>query len=141
MAELNTTLETIDTQVKNLQANLLNYSKETKNLQEELKNLHRTFKQSEKLNKMKKKRPQAKLALSKELETFLSVDNGTKLTKAEVMKSVSSYIKTKNLQIKTDMRRFQPNKELSKLFGIKGSKPQNMTFVEINKHVSQHLSK
>ena len=77
--------------------------------------------------------------MSKELEKFLSLDHGTKATKAEVMKLISTYIKEKNLQIQTDKRRFLPNKELSKIFGVK--KPQNMTFVEINKHVSPHLTK
>ena len=43
----------------------------------------------------------------------------TRMTKAEVMKSVSSYIKEKNLQIQEDRRKFLPNKELSKIFGIK----------------------
>ena len=79
------------------------------------------------------------LSLSSDLEKFLSVSHGTKLTKADVMKMVSSYIKEKNLQIESDKRKFLPNKELAKIFGVK--KPQNMTFVEINKHVSQHLTK
>jgi len=70
----------------------------------------------------------------------LSVDNGTKLTKAEVMKQVSTYIKEKDLQIKLDKRKFKPNKELSKIFGIAKNPPQ-MTFVEINKYVSHHLTK
>ena len=43
------------------------------------------------------------------------------------------------IQIESDKRKFLPNKELAKIFGVK--KPQNMTFVEINKHVSQHLTK
>ena len=56
------------------------------------------------------------------------------------MKSVSTYIKEKNLQIQEDKRKFLPNKELSKIFGIAPKNAHNMTFVEINKHVSQHLS-
>jgi chromatin remodeling complex protein RSC6 len=96
--------------------------------------------QSDKSNRIKKKRPQVKMNLSKDLEKFLSVDKGTKLTKAEVMKSVSTYIKEKNLQIQEDKRKFLPNKELSKIFGISQKNAHNMTFVEINKHVSQHLT-
>lgn len=139
MTELQTSLETIETQFKNLQSVLSGFSKETKVLQDDLKALHKTFRQSDKLTKSRKKKPQTKLALSGELESFLSLEQGTKLTKAEVMKSVSNYIKEKDLQIKSDKRKFLPNKDLTKLFGIK--KAQNMTFVEINKHVSHHLSK
>ena len=114
-------------------------TKTTRLLQDQLKSLQRVVRQSNKSNKIKKKRPQVKMALSKDLEKFLSLDKGTTLTKAEVMKSVSNYIKEKNLQVQEDKRRFLPNKELSKIFGIKG-KANNMTFVEINKHVSHHLS-
>ena len=136
-----TPLATLDGIYKGIYEELTVAGKQVRSLQDSLKQLNREFRNLDRQNKAKKKRPQTPLLLSTDLENFLSVQHGTKLTKAEVMKSVSSYIKTKNLQIKTDMRRFQPNKELSKLFGIKGSKPQNMTFVEINKHVSQHLSK
>ena len=141
MTDMTTTLDTLELEFKTLQSTLTTLGKETKTMQDSLKNLQKIFKQSEKLNKMKKKRPQVKLSLSKELENFLSVDKGTKLTKAEVMKNVSNYIKEQNLQIQEDKRRFQPNKDLSKLFGIKNTKNNNMTFVEINKHVSQHLTR
>lgn len=133
------TTETLDTQFSTLLTQISSYSKDLKSMQDELKGIHRTFRQLDKQSRQRKKKPQAKLCLSKELEKFLSLDHGTKATKAEVMKMISTYIKEKNLQIQTDKRRFLPNKELSKIFGVK--KPQNMTFVEINKHVSQHLTK
>mgnify|MGYP001005125950 FL=1 len=131
-------LESIETTFKSLTTQITDMSKVTRVLQDELKSLHKMVKQCDKSNKTKPKRPQTKMYLSNDLEKFLSVDKGTLLTKAEVMKSVSKYIKEKNLQIQEDKRKFIPNKELSKIFGIK--KPQNMTFVEINKHVSPHLS-
>ena len=133
------TTETLDNQFSSLLATVSTNSKEIKTLQDELKSIHKTFRQLDKQSRQRKKKPQAKLSLSKELEKFLSLDHGTKATKAEVMKMISTYIKEKNLQVQTDKRRFLPNKELSKIFGVK--KPQNMTFVEINKHVSQHLTK
>jgi chromatin remodeling complex protein RSC6 len=128
----------IDNTFKSLTTQITDMSKITRGLQDELKSLHKMVKQSDKSSRTKQKRPQTKMHLSKDLEKFLALDKGTLLTKAEVMKSVSTYIKEKNLQIQEDKRKFLPNKELSKIFGIK--KPQNMTFVEINKHVSPHLS-
>ena len=77
--------------------------------------------------------------ISTDLAKFLSVDSNLKLTKDEVMKSVSNYIKEKNLQVQEDRRKFRPDKELTKIFGLKKTQPP-MTFVEINKHVSPHLS-
>ena len=133
------TTETLDTQFAALIGTISTYSKDVRSLQDELKGIHKTFRQLDKQTRQRKKKPQAKLSLSKELEKFLSLDHGTKATKAEVMKMISTYIKEKNLQVQTDKRKFLPNKELSKIFGVK--KPQNMTFVEINKHVSQHLTK
>tara|TARA_B100001027_G_C16023613_1_gene222265 strand:- start:87 stop:503 length:417 start_codon:yes stop_codon:yes gene_type:complete len=133
------TTETLDTQFASLIGTISTYSKDVRTLQDELKGIHRTFRQLDKQTRQRKKKPQAKLSLSKELEKFLSLDHGTKATKAEVMKMISTYIKEKNLQVQTDKRKFLPNKELSKIFGVK--KPTNMTFVEINKHVSQHLTK
>ena len=133
-------LENIDTTFVSLSSQITDMSKATRGLQDELKGLHKMVRQSDKSNRIKKKRPQVKMNLSKDLEKFLSVDKGTKLTKAEVMKSVSTYIKEMNLQIQEDKRKFLPNKELSKIFGIAQKNAHNMTFVEINKHVSQHLS-
>ena len=133
-------LENIDNTFVSLSSQISEMSKSTRVFQDELKGLHKMVRQSNKYNRIKKKRPQVKMNLSKDLEKFLSVDKGTKLTKAEVMKSVSTYIKEKNLQIQEDKRKFLPNKELSKIFGIALKNAHNMTFVEINKHVSQHLT-
>ena len=133
------TTETLDSQFSELLTQLTSLSKNVKSCQDDLKGVYRTFRQLDKQSRQRKKKPQAQLSLSKELEKFLRLDHGTKATKAEVMKMISSYIKEKNLQVQTDKRKFLPNKELSKIFGVK--KPQNRTFVEINKHVSHHLTK
>ena len=133
------TIETLDSQFSELLTQLTSLSKNVKSCQDDLKGVYKTFRQLDKQSRQRKKKPQAQLSLSKELEKFLRLDHGTKATKAEVMKMISSYIKEKNLQVQTDKRKFLPNKELSKIFGVK--KPQNMTFVEINKHVSHHLTK
>lgn len=135
---MTSSIDTINLKFKEIQSQLSTFGKQTKVLQDDIRSLHKVYKQSSKAVRTKQKRPQVPLSLSNELESFLSVEHGTKLTKAEVMKSISTYIKTKNLQIEQDRRKFLPNKQLSKIFNIK--KPENMTFVEINKHVSPHLS-
>ena len=137
-------IDTINEHFKSLNQSLMGMIKDTKSLQDELKLIQKSLKQNDKINKNRKKKPAVKLCLSNELRNFLSVDGDIKLTKAEVMKQVSTYIKEKDLQIQEDRRRFKPNKELSKIFGIKATKSTpipNLTFVEINKYVSHHLSK
>jgi len=132
-------LATLDTLYKGIYDELAVAGKQVRSIQDSLKQLNREFRNLDRQNKAKKKRPQTPLSLSTDLENFLSVQHGTKLTKAEVMKSISSYIKEKNLQVAENKRQFIPNKQLAKIFNIK--KPQSMTFVEINKHVSHHLTK
>ena len=133
------TIETLDTQFKAISEQVGDLSKASRGLQDSLKLLQKSFRTLDKQSRKRKKRPQAKLNMSNELENFLSVDHGTQMTKAEVMKSISNYIKEKDLQIATDRRKFVPNKELSKIFRMK--KSANLTFVEINKMISPHLSK
>ena len=41
------------------------------------------------------------------------------MTKAEVMKAVSEYIKTKNLQLQDNKRKFLPDSKLAKIFSIR----------------------
>ena len=132
-------IESLDTLYKGLYDELATASKQVRTLQDGFKEMFKEFRLLDRQNKQKKKRPQVPLTLSKDLENFLSVEHGTTLTKAQVMKTISSYIKEKNLQVAENKRQFIPNKELSKIFKIK--KPHSMTFVEINKHVSHHLSK
>ena len=130
---------TIDQQFKNLFDELTSVTKKTKDLQETFRILQKTCKSEEKLAKTHKKKVQPPLTLSSDLEKFLGVSKGTQLTKANVMKGVSDYIKTNNLQLEENRRKFKPNKHLNKIFGMSTS--QSLTFVEINKHVSSHLTK
>ena len=119
MSEQPSQLEMLDLSFKALYTDITNAGKQVRVIQDNLKALHKNFRAVDKQNKEKKKRPQAPLVLSKTLENFLSVEHGTKLTKAEVMKSISTYIKTKNLQVQENKRQFIPNKELSKIFNIR----------------------
>ena len=134
-----TPFELLDAQFKSLYEEVGTAGKQVRTLQDGLKNLQKSFKLMDRQNKLRKKRPQVPLNLSNDLEKFLSIKHGTMLTKAQVMKSISTYIKEKNLQVQENKRTFVPNKELSKIFKMK--KPSALTFVEINKHVSHHLSK
>ena len=85
-----TPLETLDTLYKGIYEELAVAGKQVRTIQDSLKTLNREFRNLDRQNKAKRKRPQTPLALSADLENFLSVQHGTLLTKAEVMKSISS---------------------------------------------------
>ena len=129
----------IDLRFKELYSQLNTFSKQARLLQDELRSLQKSCKMTDKSIRAKKKRPQEKLNISTELAKFLNVDSSTQLSKAEVMKQISTYIKEKHLQNEQDRRRFKPNKALSKIFNVTNPKP--ITFVEINKLVSHHMSR
>ena len=122
--------DTINEQFKVLQTGLTEMFKMSRNMQDQLKALQKSCRQVEK-----------KTRVSAELSKFLSQKKDVQMTKADVMKQISGYIKKENLQLQNDKRKFLPNKALAKLFGLKAAEVKNMTFVEINKHVSQHLTK
>lgn len=129
----------IEQQFKNLYEEFNLISKKTKDLIEGVKILQKTCKTTAKQVKAMKKKTQVKLDVSSDLEKFLSLEKGTKITKAEAMQGVSDYIKANNLQLQDDRRKFKPNKQLNKIFGMNVN--SSLTFVEINKHVSSHLTK
>ena len=104
---------------------------------DDIKGLQKQYKVLEKKTKIKKKRPQPVMELSKELCKFLNTTDNH--TKADVMKMISTYIKENKLQVETNKRKFVPNKALLKLFKL--DKGEEMTFVEINKYIIPHLNK
>ena len=137
-------MESIDTAFKNLQQNLSGLHKLSKDMTDELKSLQKAIRVADKSrNKNRVKKPQSKMNVNNKLLTFLGHDNSVQLTRAEVMKQISTYVKEKDLQVQTDKKRFKPNVNLSKLFNInvKSVKSEGMTFVEINKYISQYLTK
>jgi chromatin remodeling complex protein RSC6 len=131
--------ESIGEQFSQFYTTLSSVSTQTKSLSDQVRTLQKSLRSASKQARASQKKNQEPMNLSKDLAKFLSVGADTKLTKAEVMKTVSEYIKTHNLQVETDKRRFTPDTKLSKVFGMK--KGDSLTFVEINKHVSGHLTK
>ena len=132
---------TLDESFENIFEALGEFVKTAKTIQENVKNLHKQCKNLQRKKHNRNTRVQIPLVLSKELCNFLKVPLTKRLSKADVMKNISTYIKVTNLQIPENKRRFRPNKELCKLFKIKAGDVKDMTFVEINKYIIQHVTK
>ena len=131
----------VDEQFRRLLESVNNLIKHGRAIADEVRALQKAYKTVEKTSKQKKKRPKVPMQPSSDLVKFLKLDKKATYTRADVMKQVSEYIKTKSLQLKDDKRKFRPDKALAKLFGITPSNVKDMTFVEINKYISQHLTK
>ena len=116
-------------------------SKQCRAITDEIRALQKVYKAVEKASKQKKKRPQTPMKPSADLIKFLKLDKNTLYTRANVMKLISEYIKAKKLQLDDNKRKFHPDKPLAKLFGLSGNQVKDMTFVEINKYISQYLTK
>lgn len=136
---MTTVNDTVCTQFGEVFESLSDITTRTKALGDSFRTLQRTLKQASKQARTTQNKNQEPMNLSKDLEKFLSVEHGTKLTKAEVMRSVSTYIKNKGLQLEENKRKFKPDTKMAKIFSM--NKNTEFTFVEINKHVSSHLTK
>ena len=76
--------------------------------------------------------------VSAELLKYLGQKAGTKLTKSEGMKMVSTKVKEQGLQKADNKRQFTPNKALGKI--LKMDKIKTITFVELNKYLAPHFT-
>lgn len=132
---------TLDESFENIFEALGEFVKTAKTIQDNVKNLHKQCKTLQKKKRNRVTKTQVELVLSKELCNFLKVPLTKRMTKADVMKNLSNYIKASDLQIPENKRKFRPNKDLCKLFKIKPSEVKDMTFVEINKYIIQHITK
>ncbi len=106
--------DTINEQFKVLQTGLTEMFKMSRNMRGPVESTQKSCRQVEKKTRVKKKRPQESMTLSAELSKFLSQKKDVQMTKVDVMKQISGYIKKENLQIQNDKRKFLPNKALAK---------------------------
>ena len=130
---------TIDDQFKQIYEELSNMTSNAKNVSLRVRDLQRAFKQECKPKKVKKHTVMHDpMNISPELLKYLGQSSGTKLTKSEGMKMVSSKVKNDGMQNKDNKRQFTPNKQLMKILNM--SKARTITFVELNKHLSHHFT-
>ena len=94
---------TLDESFENIFEALGDFVKSAKAIQDNVKNLHKQCKHLQRKKKNRTSRVQIPLVLSKELCNFLKVPLTKRMSKAEVMKSLSNYIKSSNLQLPEDL--------------------------------------
>lgn len=77
--------------------------------------------------------------ISPELANFLNLSYDTKISRTDVTKLLSQYIKDNNLQNNLDKREIIPNENLSKIIDIENN--QKLTFFSMQKLLNKHFIK
>lgn len=136
-SEVKSLFESILKDSQDLQTNYKNWCQTVKKLQKEME------KEAKKLAKQKPKRQvkQKPQLVTKEMRAFMVKNGGEdsdSYTRQVMMKSVSAYIKTHNLQNPENKKQWKKDKTLTSLFGLT---EQWYTFMQINGLLSKIVVK
>lgn len=120
-------------------------------LRSELKTLEkRTMKELKvvnKLNNKRKKKPATRAPsgfvkptkISDELASFLGKPFGSEMARTDVTREINAYIRTNNLQDKTNGRKINPDTQLAKL--LKVGSDDELTYFNLQRYMSPHFTK
>ena len=127
-------INTFKTQLTLLQSQIKNIDKHVKR---EFKNLK---KESSK-NKGNKKPSgfATPTKITTELCEFMNKENGSKIARTDVTKSVIEYIKTNNLQNSINKQIIHPDEKLQILLGINDD--EQLTYFTLQKYMNKHFLK
>ncbi len=79
--------------------------------------------------------------LSDELCDFLKVDRGTEMARTAVTKLITNYIKTNNLNDKTNKRKIIPDAPLQKLLNYKAAAGDELTYFNLQRYMKHQFVK
>jgi upstream activation factor subunit UAF30 len=77
--------------------------------------------------------------ISDELAQFLGKQVGAEMARTEVTRDINAYIRTNNLQDKSNGRKIIPDSKLSSL--LKLNKGEELTYFNLQRYMSPHFSK
>ena len=77
--------------------------------------------------------------ISDELAAFLGKDNGTQMARTEVTREINAYIRTNQLQDKTNGRRINADVNLASLLKLKSG--EELTYFNLQRYMSPHFAK
>jgi chromatin remodeling complex protein RSC6 len=77
--------------------------------------------------------------ISDELAQFLDKPTGSEMARTEVTRDINAYIRTHNLQDKTNGRKINPDARLAGLLKINSG--EELTYFNLQKYMSRHFSK
>jgi chromatin remodeling complex protein RSC6 len=130
--KLHSQIDSIKKCMKELTGEIRDIEKETK----------KQFKTYSKVIQKKKKSAKAPSGfakptpVTKDLCNFLNVDEGSKVARTEVTKSIINYIKSNNLQKLSNKKVFSPDEKLKELLGIV---EEEVDYFSLQKHMNKHF--
>tara|TARA_Y100000816_G_scaffold236206_1_gene182012 strand:+ start:4438 stop:5085 length:648 start_codon:yes stop_codon:yes gene_type:complete len=77
--------------------------------------------------------------ISNELATFLNKPIGTEMARTEVTREINGYIRSNNLQDKSNGRKINPDKSLAALLKIGNG--EELTYFNLQRYMSPHFAK
>jgi len=79
--------------------------------------------------------------ISGEMCSFLGLKSGTELSRTDVTKKVTAYIKDKQLQVPTNRRSFVPDKALGSILGPlqEVDKDRGYTYFNLQRYITPHI--
>jgi chromatin remodeling complex protein RSC6 len=77
--------------------------------------------------------------ISLELSTFLGKPSGCEMARTEVTREINKYIRSNNLQDKTNGRKIIPDAKLTALLNLK--KTDELTYFNLQRYMSPHFEK
>lgn len=109
------------------------------------KNLARSRRQQKKDPNRKKREPSGFAVatdISDKLCDFLGVSRGTQLSRTEVTRKVTTYIREKNLQIAENRRSFVPDNGLQDILGPlqEVDKEKGFTYFNLQRYITPHIT-
>ena len=154
LEEVNEPVKTVDdlgyeVRISSLQESILTIVALTKGVGQEIKKLQKEMQKMQKQQSKKKRRVSDKTKepsgfakptlLSDEMCSFLSVPKGTLLSRTDVTRKISQYIREKDLQNPKNRREIFPNGVLRKL--LKVGESEELTFFNLQKYLKIHFVK
>jgi chromatin remodeling complex protein RSC6 len=142
----------ITNQFENIITSLTSFKSNFTHMQQQLRNLEKTVKKEIKflkkeVNKNKNKNKGNKKPsgfatptnVTNELCQFMNKENGSKIARTEVTKSLIEYIKTNKLENNENSQVIIPDKKLQTLLGI--NEYEKLTYFNLQKFMNKHFIK
>ena len=130
------TLSELKTQITTIQNNVRGIEK---NVKKELRALERKLNKNKNKGSRKPSGFAVPSSISKELCTFMNLNEGVKIARTEVTQYIINYIKQKELQDKSNGRKIKPDKALKGLLNMK--KKDELTYFNLQKYMNKHFVK
>jgi len=135
--EINTSNQ-IDLQIQNVLTSLKQLNTNISSTMKAVQTLQKNYEKE--VNKSKKgtKKPPPDVNLNQEMAAFLGEEYPLKMTRGNVIKEISKYIRNNGLQVPENKKKFRPNDKLQDLLTIPNGVDE-LSFLQINKYVSNVL--